>query len=143
MTKYIIILGIGVLVVIINAISKIDTDEISDKIESYVDIAKDILPEGFETPTKEELIEKKEELVTKITELKQQLEDKRDEGMDKINEIQAAIDDAVEKYELTKKALEELANSAEALKNSFESGEEEISGELPATEGEQLTIGNK
>ncbi len=114
--RFLLILGIGVLVGILVVAKKIDTESISEKFDSYVEIVKGFLPAGFETPTKEELLEKKEELVLKITELKQQLEDKKDEGIEKINEIQEALAEAKASYEATKKALEDLVEAADQLK---------------------------
>jgi len=121
--RVIFLLGIGVLIGIFAVAQKIDTSAISEKLGSYVEKIKSFLPEDFETPTMEELLAKKEELVLKISELTQQLEEKKDEGIEKINEIQAALKEAKESYEATKKALEELAASAENLKGTLSNEE--------------------
>jgi len=121
--RFFLILGIGVLIGIFVVAQKINTSTISEKIGSYIEKAKDFLPGDFETPTIEELLAKKEELILKISELTKQLEEKKNEGIGKINEIQAALKEAKESYEATKKALEELAASADNLKGTLSNEE--------------------
>jgi uncharacterized coiled-coil protein SlyX len=116
--RFFLILGIGVLIGIFVVAQKIDIGAISTKLDFYVEKIKDLLPEDFETPTKEELLAKKEELVLKISELTQQLEEKKDEGIEKINEIKTALEEAQKNYEETRQALEALLDSAEKLKET-------------------------
>ncbi len=114
--RFFLVLGLGVFIGVFVVIQKIDTEAISEKLNSYVEKIKDLLPDDFETRTKEELLAKKEELVLKITELTEQLEEKKDEGIEKINEIKKALEVAQKNYEETKEALEALIDSAGELK---------------------------